>query len=417
MSRTRVLFVQHTATPSGSAVSLGSLVRRLDADRYEPVIACIHPTPAIRDYYVKIGIPIVSAEGIHEFPHTTARWLRLWNPRDLLTLVAVVAMFPLSVRAAGRLIARERPDIVHLNSLVLVPTAVAARRQGIPLVWQIRESAAQGHFGLRRRWLAQQVRELPDAAIFLSRDDLGQLGSHPDWSVIPNVADFEPSGSHGDRGRARHELGIPTDAKVVLFLGGYSLVKGILMLLEAIPTVAAAVPEIRCLVVGAHPPSRELGPRLARKLLPLVGLRTPRQRVEGAIRNVGDRVKVLPWRTDVGPLFAAADVLVFPSVEPHFPRPAIEAFAHRVPVVASDIGGVREWIDDGVTGRLVPPADPNGLARTLIEVLSDRSLARRLADAGYELGRKQFDPAARIGEISGIYERILSARGLRATMP
>jgi glycosyltransferase involved in cell wall biosynthesis len=417
MSRTRVLFVQHAATPSGAALSLGILVKGLDAERYDPVIACIHPTSAIRDYYAKIGIPIVSAEGVREFPHTTARWLRLWNPRDLLTLVAVVAAFPLSVRAAGRLMARERPDVVHLNSLVLVPAAVAARRLGVPLVWHVRESAARGHLGLRRRWLARQVRELPDAAIFLSRDDMGRLGSHPDWSVIPNVADFEPSGPHVDRERARHELGIPMDARVVLFLGGYSLVKGILVLLEAIPKVAAAVPELRCLVVGAHPPSRELGPRLARKLLPLVGLRTPRQRVEGAIKEAGDHVAVLPWRTDVGRLFAVADVLVFPSVEPHFPRPVIEAFTHRVPVVASEIEGVRELIEDGVTGRLVRPSDPNALAQTLIEVLSDRSLARRLTDTAYELGRQRFDPAARIGEISSIYVRILSARGLPATMP
>ncbi|MGQ0668605.1 MAG: glycosyltransferase family 4 protein [Actinomycetota bacterium] len=411
-SSVRVLFVQHASAPSGSAVSLGLLLRRLDPSRYEPILACIHPTPAIRAYYQGLGHAVIPAEGIREFPHTTGGWLRIWNPGHVVQLMSTLAHFPRSVRAAEGLIEERHPDIVHLNSLVLVPAAVAARRRGVPLVWHVRESAVRGHFGLRRRWLSRLVRELPDAAIFLSEDDMLRLGRHPNWSVIPNVVDVA---SPIDRVTARRDLSIPEEAKVVLFLGGYSAIKGVEVLLTALPRVASAVPSARCLLVGAHEPSRGLIPRLARWVLPWVGLRTPRQRVERALEHIAGRVTVFPWRTDVARLFAASDVLAFPSTEPHFPRPIVEAFAYRVPVVASDIGGVRGVVEDGVTGRLVPPGDPQALARALTDVLLDDRGARRMAQKAEAAGRERFDPGTGIAKITQIYERVLAARCAGAT--
>jgi glycosyltransferase involved in cell wall biosynthesis len=408
MSRIRVLFIQHASTTSGAVVSLGVLLRNLDLERYEPILACTHPTPPVRVYYEQLGFPVVSASGIREFPHTTGGWVRLWNPRELLRLTALVAGFRSSVRAADRLLSEQSPDIVHLNSLVLVSAAIAAHRRGVPLVWHVRESAVRGHLGIRRRWLAGLVRKLPDAAVFLSRDDMGRLGRQSNWYVVPNAVEVLPSSL--DRAEARHALGMDGDAKVILFMGGYSLLKGVEVLLEAMPGVARSVPGALCLLVGAHEPSTALAPRLARRMFPLIGMRTARQKVERALARVNDVVRVLPWQDDVARLYTAADVLAFPSLEPHFPRPVIEAFAYGVPVVASDLGGVREVVATGATGKLVPVGDPAALAGAIVEMLSDGKHAARMATTALQIAGERYDPAAHAREIEKIYERILAAR-------
>lgn len=408
MSRIRVLFIQHASTTSGAVVSLGVLLRNLDLERYEPILACTHPTPAVRGYYEQLGFPVVPAPGIRELPHTTGGWFRLWNPRELLQLAATVAGFRSSVRAADRLLAEQHPDIVHLNSIVLVPAAIATHRRGVPLVWHVRESVAPGHLGVRRRWLARLVREMPDATIFLSVDDMRRLGKRSNCSVVPNAVEVRPSSV--DRAAARRAFGIDEDAKVILFLGGYSLLKGVEVLLEAMPAVAGAVPKARCLLVGAHEPSTALAPRLARRLFPLMGMRTARQKVERALARMNDLVAVLPWQNDVAPLFAAADVLVFPSLEPHFPRPVIEAFAYGVSVVASDIGGVRDVVDDGVTGILVTAENPVALAAALIEALSNQDRTAEIVETAQRIAGERYDAAAHAREIEMVYERILRAR-------
>lgn len=410
MIRRRVLFVQHTAAPSGSAVSLGLLINALDRERYEPIMACTCPTPALQDYYGHLGIPVVTADRVRSFPHTTGGWYRLWNPAHAGRLLIAGLKFPSSVKAAQALFKEFRPDIVHLNSVVLVPAAIAAHRLGIPLVWHVRESVVDGHLGLRRRWISRQLLTRPNAVIFLSASDMERLGSSHRWHVIPNSVDFSELGEAVSKPDARGRLEIPVDAKVVLFLGGYSPIKGPTVLLRSLPQVAAAIPGLHCLFVGAHAQSKEFVPRLARRLLPLIGLATPSQRVQYELSRIRTPVTILGWRDDINDLFAASDVLAVPSTQPHFSRPTIEAAARRVPVVGSRLGGVSDLVDDGITGRLVDPNSPEALASALIEVLADEQHASALAGAAFERAIQRFDQEAQVRKITELYDAILSER-------
>jgi glycosyltransferase involved in cell wall biosynthesis len=412
LNRTRILFFQHAAAPSGAAVSLALLLQCLDAGRYQPIVACTRPTAAIRDYYARQGIEVLPVEGIHEFPHTTGGWFHLWKPTDALRLATTAVGMPRSIAAASETIRRIRPDIVHVNSVVLAPVAMAARRLGVPFVWHIRETVVRGHLGLRRRWLSRLVRELPDAAIFLSSSDMRRLGpGQSTWSIVPNATRIDGVNAPG-RTAARRRLGIADDLPVVLFLGGYSRLKGGEVLLAALPSVAREVPGVRCLLAGAHEPSSGVAPRLGRALLPLLGMKTPRQRFEAALARVAESVWVLAWQDDTEPLYAAADVLVFPALEPHFPRPVVEAFARRLPVIVSDLAGYAELVTSEVTGLLVPPGDAEALATALVSLLKDRSRARRMAESAHAVARERFDLSAQAAEIVSVYDRVLGGRRL-----
>ncbi|MES2124568.1 MAG: glycosyltransferase, partial [Gemmatimonadota bacterium] len=104
---------------------------------------------------------------------------------------------------------------------------------------------------------------------------------------------------------------------------------------------------------------------------------------QSATAGLTDRVRLLGYRADVATLVAAADLCVHSSLEEAFPMALLEAGLQGVPIVATDVGGVRELISDDDTGLLVPAGEPGLLAEAIRRALADRDAsaerARRLA--------------------------------------
>jgi L-malate glycosyltransferase len=95
------------------------------------------------------------------------------------------------------------------------------------------------------------------------------------------------------------------------------------------------------------------------------------------------------------------------------PNAVLEYMAAALPVVASAVGGSLEVIEDGVTGLLVPPADPVALGNAVARVLEDTVLAQRLARNGRELVERKFSFDRLTHEVGELYEELLQARGIR----
>ncbi len=390
-------------------MSLLYLIQGLDQSKYKPVVACIHNAPAVLDLYRAQNIETIYWPGIKPFEHTTLGWFQLYNPLALKRLLEQLWYFSPSARATQRLVESVRPDLVHLNSLVLAPSAMGVKRTGVPLIWHVREPVHPGHFGLRRAFLRYKFLKWADEGIFISDFDRQQLTRGSKGIVVHNFVDFARFDRTLSGEPARAELGLSLDAKVILFLGGRSPVKGIFPLLEAMPTIRAAVPEVHLLVAGgAYHSSRRMVSRIARRVLPLLGTGTIAQRVDQLIarHDLANCVHLLEWRADIPALLTASDVLVFPSTEPHFARPVIEAGAMAKPVVASRIGGVEELVEDGATGLLVPPKDPAALADAVIRLLRDPVLARQMGEAGYAQAQARFSQAANVQATVAVYERL-----------
>ncbi len=406
----RILFIQHAGSLGGSVNSLAYLVEALDSITYETLIACIDDNESVIDVYRTRGINAFHYPGISSFPHTTLGWYRLYNPMAIAGLIKRTIAFWPSIKATRNLIESVNPDIVHLNSLVLAASAIGVRNSGVPLVWHVREPVHPGHFGFRKALLSFLVARLADEAIFISDFDQRQLTKGRKGIVVHNFVNFSRFDNALDGASTKAELGLPPEAKVVLFLGGQGMVKGIFPLLEALPIVKEHVPEMHCLIGGGQrEPSRRISSRIARKVFPIIGYGTVAQRVEKCLNlyNMHGYVHMLPWREDVPQLIAASDVVVFPSVQPHFARPVIEAGAMAKPVVASRIGGVEELVEDGVTGLLVKSGDGNALANALIKVLRDAELAKSLGAAGLERARARYSPS-NMRLIEGIYQKLLA---------
>lgn len=161
---------------------------------------------------------------------------------------------------------------------------------------------------------------------------------------------------------------------LVAAVGALTPEKGFDVLLDAWPEVLRRVPAAHLVIAGDGPLWKELLQR----------------RLELRIRS---SVRLLGYREHVGPLLARADLFVMPSRSEGLGSAALEAMWCGLPVVASNVGGLPEAVEKGVTGALVPPGDPRRLAEAVAELLSDPDRRRRMGKAARLRARGRYDPA------------------------
>jgi glycosyltransferase involved in cell wall biosynthesis len=200
-----------------------------------------------------------------------------------------------------------------------------------------------------------------------------------------------------ERNGLRRRVGLGDDAPVIGYVGRLSPEKGVPTLLEAarrlrpVPGGGASV-----FVLGDDPrPGGAHGAEL--------------RRLAGAPGLAG-RVHFFGWVEDAEAAAADFDVQVVCSRAEPFGLATLEGMARGRPVVATAAGGSPEIIRDGVDGLLVPPDDPEALARSLDRLLGDPALRRRLGEAARRRVAADFSLAAMLDRVEAVYERVLAGR-------
>lgn len=156
----------------------------------------------------------------------------------------------------------------------------------------------------------------------------------------------------------------------------------------------------------------EIAPARPATLL-IAGVGPLGQEISAMIRDRGldDRVRLLGLRRDIPRLMQAADAFVMSSAWEGLPLALLEAAASALPVVATDVGGSREAVIDGVSGYLVPPRDPPALARAMADVMELPEPARRaMGQAGRHHMGRSFDLDVVVDRWERLYRDLLARR-------
>lgn len=183
----------------------------------------------------------------------------------------------------------------------------------------------------------------------------------------------------------------PVTPKRIIFAGQIVRGKGVDVLLESLALVRTPF-ECTILGDGNH---RAYCEDLSRRL------------------GLGHCVKFAGYvpAAEVAAHYQSATLAVFSSVWPEpFGLSGLEALRHGLPVVAFDVGGVREWLENGVNGLLAPWMDRLGFARRVETLLNDRELAHRLGGQGRILAAERFDFPRYIEGLEGLFGRVSSTR-------
>jgi glycosyltransferase involved in cell wall biosynthesis len=139
----------------------------------------------------------------------------------------------------------------------------------------------------------------------------------------------------------------------------------------------------------------------------MLGYRTLADRLRPRLAALAPEVELRPFTRDVRNLLATVDFLLFPAVQPHFPRPVIEAAALGRPAIGSRIGGVDECIDDGVSGVLCPPRDPAALAAAIGRYLEDGPRRQAHGAAARDRARRLHSLSAQVAAVADAYRESL----------
>lgn len=210
--------------------------------------------------------------------------------------------------------------------------------------------------------------------------------------VIQNgivTEDYEPHRYR--RGAFREAHGIPSDAPLVGYVGRLSPEKGQSDLLRAAPTVLASHPETRFAFIGDGPDRAGL----------------EREAVD---QGIADRVVFTGHLTDVRPVYRDLDVLALTSHTEGLPNVVLEALCMETVVLATDVGGTGEIVQNGSTGLLVPAREPAGIAIGLNRLLRNAGLRRELALNGKRFVHQHFTFAHRVAREESVYREILAER-------
>ncbi|MFQ5953888.1 MAG: glycosyltransferase [Kiloniellales bacterium] len=195
---------------------------------------------------------------------------------------------------------------------------------------------------------------------------------------LPNFADSTPAPPV-----PRADLDTPAEAPLLLALGRLHVNKGFDVLIDAL----ALLPRAFLWLAGEGPLRAEL-------------------EAQAQHLGIAGRVRFLGWRTDVGALMAAADIVVCPSRAEPFGNVVIEAWAHRRPVVAAQSAGPAALITPDASGLLVPIDDPPALAAALGRLIEDRTLGARLAEGGHAAYLAEFTEQAVVGGYLDLFRRL-----------
>jgi glycosyltransferase involved in cell wall biosynthesis len=205
--------------------------------------------------------------------------------------------------------------------------------------------------------------------------------------LIHNAIELPDADAPAANDDLRRVHGLLREHRVVAAIGRLSPEKDQMTLLRALPRVAAAVPDVRLLLVGDGPD---------RALL----------EAHCDDNRLRDRVVFTGYQENINAYYRILDLLVLPSRLEGHPNTVLEAMSFGVPVLASRVGGVPEIID-GPNGVMVEPGDPIALADRMIELLRDEGLRRTIGANGRNSLYPKFSPERRAREIMSVYDELV----------
>ena len=394
----RILFLQHVANLGGSAWSLLQLAGGLDRAAFEPVIGLRAEGP-LAEACRRQGWTVLVHPDLRPLVNVGEAHRPLLHPVNLSGWLRRGA----GIRAAAELVRQARPDVVHLNSSVLVHLAAGARSAGARRIvlhirehWTVPPASPVGR--ACQAWALNAV----DRLVAITRTDAERFGQPGRTTIVHNWPDFTGRDAPVDLAAT---YGIPPGTPVVLALAGRNPIKGGLVLANALAHLRH--PTARFLLVDALSQTPGRLARAARATLGALGLQTYGMRLDRAAARSGGRIVLAAATPAMRSLMEQSAVVACPFTRPHFAKAALEAGATGRPVVISDGGEAREAVRHGETGLIVPPGDPVALARALDELLADPAAAARLGRAGRTRVDAEYSRARSLAQIQSLYRELL----------
>ena len=293
----------------------------------------------------------------------------------------------------GRLLCREQVDVIHAHQYTPFFYGSTARLlYRRPAVLFTEHGRHFPDFPRRKRMLANRLLlRRADRVIGVGEAVRRALISNEGIpaervDVICNGIDLKPFGTEiPDRTAVRREMSIGPHDLVIVLVARLDYLKDHATAIRTLARVVKQRQDARLVLVGQ-------GPELSK--------------IEEQVRQSGveGNVRLLGQRKDIARLLAVSDVFLLTSISEGIPLTLIEAMAAGVPVVSTNVGGVAEVIEDGVTGLLAPSGNDEALAEHVLRLSVDEGLRRRMAECGRRRAAETFSEGRMQADYLRLYE-------------
>jgi glycosyltransferase involved in cell wall biosynthesis len=386
-----ILFVHSGADLYGASRSLLRLSSRLVSEGSRVIVLLPYDGP--------LHAALV-ASGVTVLIDSTLALVTRGRVRQMRGGLALLFDLARSVRHLRGVIREFRPDVVHTNTAIILSSGIAARLENLPHLWHVRESFAE----FRLLWTIYQwfMYFFASRVICVSEAVRQQFVSfirHRKTLVIHNGIPSSEFGSVSvDRVQQfRSSYGLE-GFFLVGVVGRLKMVrKGQDTFLKAAALLKADYPDVRFVLIGSHFPGNENHTTALLRLGKELG-------IENRVVYTGD----VP---DIRAAYAALDISVLPSEQPEpFGGVVIESMAAGKPVIGTMVGGTCEQIEDEETGLLVPPGDPESLARAIRRLLDDDTLRSKFGEAGRLRYEQKFEFELFYKQMEAIYSQFIGPK-------
>jgi glycosyltransferase involved in cell wall biosynthesis len=290
-----------------------------------------------------------------------------------------------------------KPALLHIHD----PRSGAVGRMiakvlNIPVVYTVHLPSYYYVTGLKQR-LYQLIERLlnkgfTDRIIYVSHSAYDEairdrIASKQQSLVIENGIDLRAYTKPVDCAAVRKALNVPVEVAVFCFVGRFTEQKGIDVLLHAVTEIQNQHTVFRVWLVGDGPLRAELEEWVAKE-------------------NLSSIVQFLGYRSDIPAILQASDVFVLPSRYEAMPISLLEAMAAGLPCVVTNVGDNAKVVEDGITGIVVPPENPEALATALRKMLAEPEMRRAMGEAARKKAQ-QYSVERMAARIAEVYEELL----------
>ena len=276
-------------------------------------------------------------------------------------------------------------DIIHSHlPASVIAGRIAGLRAGVPVVSTHHNMPST--YGMVSKTLERATRDIEDLTIAVSNGVMEAHGGE-DWEVIYNgidVKEFSRRVSDSEWEVLREELSLDSSV-TLLSIGRYTKQKSQRDLIEMMNRLSERGHDCHLLLVGSGPLEDEL-------------------RRYASERGIEARVTITGRVPDVAPYYGVADIFVSASAQEGLPITFLEAMAAKLPIIATDIPGVREIVLEGRTGLFISHRDPEGLADAVVGILGD---VDAYGEAAYDRVEENFHINQTINEYEEVYRKLL----------
>jgi len=377
-NRKKILFYTDTPYVGGAENQMYLLAKFLDKEKYDVVLVCsdFKKLEEWSKRFEQEGVRIIRLTVAHKH-----------DPRHYFQLKHILK--------------EEVPDIVHLH--VWNPAScryafMAANKYKFPIVvtehdpFELPKLKKYIKNKLMKR--VQKIVTVSDSNYKLMQKLFPELKNRT--TTIHNGIDttwFESQLLNFSKNKRTEFRGKEFEAdaatKVILSVAELHERKGLKHLIKALPIVTAKNPNTRLIIAGDGPHKKDL--------IKIVN----ENKLSGYIRLLGHR-------KDIPQIMASSDIFVLPSEKEAFGLVLLEAMTARLPIIASDVGGIPEIIEDSVNGDLIDPSDHKKLAEKILDLFNDNFKIREYTEAGYAKLKSQFDAKSMAKAYEDIYDQIIN---------